>query len=187
MMKKQFSRNMQLKVFLLILISTMLVSCNAKTVAPTQDSLGQTSSAQELSGKTKASTQNDSDQSTIFQELGGKDEVEPLNNPDQLAIPQGLLGQWEIIESYSSGEESAINPIGVDLEILNDGNVLFSLDSGYGFNVSVLKLIILPEGRLLFHNTTSGYGIAVFFKVNENQLKLSLGDDYHLYGRKASN
>jgi hypothetical protein len=33
---------------------------------------------------------------------------------------------------------------------------------------------------------TTGKGEFVFFNVDENQLKLSLGDDYHLYGRKAS-
>lgn len=114
-----------------------------------------------------------------------KAEAENQNASIQAAIPQELLGQWEMIDSYILDDDSAMHLEDFDLEILEDGSILIYVDYGY-YNVTVLGFKILYGDRLLFYST-EGYGDVVSFEVDENQLRLSIGDEYYLYQRKVSN
>lgn len=185
MMKNLSSQNNLLKAVLLILITTLLVSCSIESGALTQNTPNQSAIPGEPGVKTRASTENDSDQATLPQGMDEKAEAENQNASIQAAIPQELLGQWEMIDSYILDDDSAMHLEDFDLEILEDGSILIYVDYGY-YNVTVLGLKILYGDRLLFYST-EGYGDVVSFEVDENQLRLSIGDEYYLYQRKVSN
>lgn len=190
-MKNFLFGNTMLKVVTLILISTLLVSCNSESQTLTQDGLNQTASAQELDRKNKASNQNGSDQSTIFQELGGKIEDETHSNPDQLAIPQEFVGAWQLIDSNAEMNSDyygllEISTLGLTLgviEIVADGTVVHFNKSGN--DVSISELIVLNKDILIFQS--GGLGVFVYYELDGDQLKLSFGDDYNLYSRMSSN
>lgn len=190
-MKNFYSVNTMLKVVTLILISTLLVSCNSKSQPLTQDGLNQTASAQDLQGKTKASIQNNSDESNIFQELGGKIEAETHSNPDQLAIPQEFVGAWQLIDSNAEMNSDyygllEISTLGLTLgviEIVADGTVVHFNKSGN--DVTISELIVLNKDILIFQS--GGLGVFVYYELDGDQLKLSFGDDYNLYSRMSSN
>jgi hypothetical protein len=189
-MKNFLFGNTMLKVVTLILISTLLVSCNSESQASPQDELNQTSSAQDINSKTKASTQNDSDQSTIFQELGGKTEAETHSNPNQLAIPQEFVGAWQLIDSNAEKHETfgfaGISSLGITqgiVEIVADGTAIHFKKSGN--EVVVSKLMILNRDILVFQ--TDNGGVFLYYELDGDQLKLSFGDEYNLYSRMSSN
>ncbi len=195
-MKNFLFGNIMFKIGILILISTLLVSCNSKSQTLTQDGLNQTASAQELSRKNKASTQNNSDESNIFQELGGKIEAETHSNPDQLAIPQEFVGAWQLIDSNAELNSDyygllEISTLGLSLgtiEILADGTVIHFNKKGN--NVTITELRILNKDTydiFVFQQDASPAGLFLYYELDGDQLKLSYGDEYNLYSRMSSN
>lgn len=108
------------------------------------------------------------------------------NTPDQSAIPQKLVGQWENIDSSTEQDFFGIGEVN-EIEILGDGMVLYYVNIPYsGDQVVVLELKILTGDRLLFYSA-EGAGDVFSFTLDENELKLSRGEDSYLYRRKISN
>ncbi len=186
MMKNLSSQNNLLKAVLLILITTLLVSCSIESGDLTQNTPNQSAIPGEPGVKTRASTENDSDQASLPQGMDEKAEAENQNASIQAAIPQELLGQWEMIDSYILDDDSAMHSEWSDIEILDDGFILISVDYTEA-NVSVARLKILSGNRLLIFNDGNGLGFVEYFDIDQNQLRLSIGDEYYLYQRKVSN
>ncbi|HOZ39018.1 MAG TPA: hypothetical protein PLH64_09770 [Anaerolineaceae bacterium] len=189
MMKKMFSHYNLLKAVLLILITTLLVSCTNQLGALYQNAPDQSAIPGEPSVKTRASNQNDSEQATLPRGVDEKAEAENQDASIQPSIPEELLGQWEVVDSYILDDDSAMHSEWSDIEILVDGFILISIPpDGYSeYNMSVARLKILSGNRLLLYNDSNGLGIVESFNVNQNQLRLSIGDEYYLYQRKVSN
>jgi len=189
-MKNFLFGNTLLKVVTLILISTLLVSCNSESQTLTQDGLNQTASDQDLQRKTNASIQNISDESNIFQELGGKIEAETHSNLDQLAIPQEFVGAWQLIDSNAEEGDYygllKVSTLGLTLgviEIVANGTVVHFNKAGNDVRIS--ELIVLNKDILVFQS--GGLGVFVYYELDGDQLKVSFGDEYNLYSRMPSN